>query len=1333
MRVRLARSILAALLVVLATSGAFAQGSFFTSLSGVVVDSSGGVIPGADIKVKNIGTGTEVTAVSASDGGFTIPSLTGGTYAVTVSLMGFKTAVLNSVSLQAAVPANVRVVLSVGAVEENVTVVGDSALVVQTQSPSIATNLTGTQITSLPLSSRNALDSLTSLPGFSTSGTARNSSVSGLPRSSINITLDGMSIQDNYLKTTDGYFARLTPLLDSVEEVTVTTAGNTADATGQGSVQVKFVTKMGTNSWTGTAYEYLRHDGLNANTWFRNRDLPPDPETGKAPKDRLRQYNQGVAQGGPIMKNKAFFFFNYEEQRAPAASTLQRVILSPEASAGIFSYNVAGTTRQVNLLQLAAANGQLATADPIMAKLFADIQASTKQSGSVTPLSNPLVQQYTWSMPTQSFNPSPTFRVDFELTQRHRLTGSMNYRHINSTPDTTNNAQLPFPGFATTGSQQSTRWTTSESLRSTFTSNLVNEFRIGGTGGATLFSPELEPSMWNGAGGMANQGGFRLIFGGANNTPGTCCGTGFVLTNPGLGNNQQSREASTKVIEDTATWITGKHNVTFGGSMVQADVWLQGQTLVPTVNFGLIASEPANSMFSAANFPGASAQDLLNATSLYAMLTGRIASIQGDARINPAGDAYVPLGLSRAEGRLREFDFFAADSWRVTPSVTVSTGLRYVLANPFYPVNNSYTTVTEESLYGISGVGNLFKPGTLTGTRPSYVQYPAGTYAYNPDRNNLAPSAGFAWQLPGHDKGFARLLLGSEEGDSVIRAGGAMAFQRPGMSDFTGAFGANQGIQVNLNRDNGTGNLGPLPLLLRNSSSLTLPTAPAVTYPQTPSTITNTVNRFDSNLQMPYTQSYTIGWQRKLGRDTAMELRYVGSRHRQDWETVNINEINIKTNGFVDEFRKAQANLQANIAAGRGNTFAYTGAAGTSPLPVFAAFFDRVPAAQAGDPTKYASTQWTNATNLGFLAAMNPNPFGFASINTATGLIGNSTFRNNAIAAGVPANYFVANPDVIGSTANPANFSGANLTTNSGGTRANSVQFELRKRLSRGFQVNASYTWANAWLLQRYGFQRPLEEISQAGQTGNVQHALKANWLYELPFGKDQRWGGDATGLKDALIGGWSIDGVARIQTGEQLDFGDVRLVGMTKDELQDAVQLRLGPTVNGVAQIFILPDDILQNTVKAFQVSATSANGYSALGAPTGRYLAPANGPDCIETSPNYGDCGLRSVVVNGPRLIRFDLAAVKRVRIKGSVSAEFKVEMLNALNSPYFNPASTAGIPLGMNSTNVFTSPGGPTFVGTPIVNSSAGSSVDSFRLTQLLGDNQARIIQVIWRVRW
>src|SRR6185295_10437463 len=130
-----------------------------------------------------------------------------------------------------------------------------------------------------------------------------------------------------------------------------------------------------------------------------------------------------------------------------------------------------------------------------------------------------------------------------------------------------------------------------------------------------------------------------------------CCGTGFQLTNPGLNTNQQSREASTKVLENTATWLKGKHNVSLGGSFVEANVWLQGQTLVPTANFGLLASEAADGIFNGTTLPGASATDITQAKNLYAMLTGRVTSLAGDARITPAGDKYEPLGLSRAEGR----------------------------------------------------------------------------------------------------------------------------------------------------------------------------------------------------------------------------------------------------------------------------------------------------------------------------------------------------------------------------------------------------------------------------------------------------------------------------------------------------------------------------------------------------------------------------------------------------------------------------------------------------------------------------------------------------------
>src|SRR4029077_15953280 len=146
------------------------------------------------------------------------------------------------------------------------------------------------------------------------------------------------------------------------------------------------------------------------------------------------------------------------------------------------------------------------------------------------------------------------------------------------------------------------------------------------------------------------------------------------------------------------------------------------------------------------------------------------------------------------------------------------------------------------------GEGILFRRGPVPGRKPLLTQYPAGAYAYNTDRNNLAPSVGFAWQPPSQDRGCGRLSFGSQEGVSVIRGGFGMAFQRPGMSDFTGPFGNNQGLSVNLNRDSATGNLGTLPRLLRNRDALTLPATPSVSYPSVPA-ITSSLNVFDSNLQ----------------------------------------------------------------------------------------------------------------------------------------------------------------------------------------------------------------------------------------------------------------------------------------------------------------------------------------------------------------------------------------------------------------------------------------------------------------------------------------------------
>ncbi len=234
---------------------------------------------------------------------------------------------------------------------------------------------------------------------------------------------------------------------------------------------------------------------------------------------------------------------------------------------------------------------------------------------------------------------------------------------------------------------------------------------------------------------------------------------------------------------------------------------------------------------------------------------------------------------------------------------------------------------------------------------------------------------------------------------------------------------------------------------------------------------TGDITVFEPGLQVPYAQTWTAGWQRKLTSNTVVEARYVGTRSLQSWQTYNYNEVNIVENGFLNEFRAAQRNLEANRAAGNGNTFRYTGAPGTSPLPIFLAHFQGLGATAAGNPASYSATNtnWTNSTFLGFLAKYNPNPYGFlpATGNDAgSRLLGNATFRGNMLAAGLPANFWQVNPDLIG---------GANIVGNGGTTEHNSLQLELRKRLSQGLQFQTSYVFGQTYGTNRYSLRLPAQ------------------------------------------------------------------------------------------------------------------------------------------------------------------------------------------------------------------------------------------------------------------
>jgi hypothetical protein len=1260
----------------------FGQASSTSSLSGLVTDPTGAVVPSASITVRNNATGQEFKANTASNGTFTIPALGAGIYTVTVEVQGFKKSVVSDVKIDAATPASVNVALEVGEQSETVVVQG-GAEVLQTQSANISTTITGRQITELPFTSRDALDLVLLLPGTSTPGRPRTSTVNGLPKGALNITMDGINIQDNTLKSSDGFFTYIRPRIDAVEEVTLSTATPGAESSSEGAVQIKFTTRSGNNEYHGSLYEYHRNPALNSNYWFNNR--------ANLPRARVLLNQFGGRVGGPISvpklfdgRDKAFFFVNYEEYRLPEQQTRQRTVLNPLAQRGVFRY---GTSGQVDLLALAAANGQTATIDPTVGKLLADIRQATTTTGSILQLSDPNLQQYTFTNTGNQHRTFTTVRFDFNLSSKHHLENVYNYDYFGSTVDFLNGVDPAFPGFPNKGSQISNRFSNVAALRSTLTSSLVNEARFGFTGGTVLFFPE--PSVADFTGPVANQQGFNLGIGAAGISGATA------VTGP------QRRNAPTWQFNNTLNWTRGSHSMSFGYNFTQINFWGRNKTLVPSITFGIDTNDPANAMFTTANFPGAAAADLNRARGIYAVLTGHVTAINGNARLDESGK-YVYLGELTQRYRMREMGFFAQDAWRVKPNLTLTGGLRYEVQYPFTAASNVFSQVTFEDLFGESGPGNLFKPGTLAGRPSQYTAFAPGVHTSKIDYNNFAPSIGIAWS-PNWKGGFLSRILG-EGGQTVIRGGYSIAFNREGMNVFASILGSNPGATITTNRNLTLGNLGTLPVLLRETNRLGPPSFPsAPSFPNT-GLITDGVNAFNPDLKLGYVQSWTIGLQREINRDTVVEVRYVANRAVKQWQQYNLNEINIIENGFLNEFKLAQANLRANIAAGRGAHFRYAGPnTGTSPLPIILRHFN--PTGNPSLATAYSSANFASTTFVNPLAINGPAPFAFAN-----SLLTTATFRNNALAAGQSANFFVVNPGKLG---------GAFTVENNGRSYYDAAVVELRRRLSQGLLVQGSYTFArnltNMPVSSSVVFYQPPSLREVAGDKTlspfGITHAFKANWIYELPFGKGKAFGSGVSRWADLAIGGWEWHGTARIQSGSPNNFGNVRLVGMTRNDLQKALKIRKEANA-----VFFLPQDIVDNTIRAFNWSATTASGYSepngVPAVPTGRYIAPANSPNCIESFG--GECGTTNLVIYGPSFTRFDMSAVKKFRITERVNFEFRAEFLNAFNNINFLIGSAASdvVTVGGFGTATF------------------GQTINAYQDTSTTNDPGGRLIQFVAR---
>lgn len=1293
MKSNLLRFMTATFIVLAVSIAALAQGTTST-IAGSVQDQNGAVISGASVTVKNNGTGAEFKVSSSGSGAYSVPSLGSGVYTVTVEAQGFKKAVIQDVKLDVGVPSTVNVTLEIGAASESVVVQG-GAEVLQTQSAAVSTTITGRQITETPLTSRDALDLVLLLPGTNTPGRPRTSTINGLPKGSLNITMDGVNVQDNILKSSDGFFTYVRPRLDAVDEVTVSTATPGAESAGEGAVQIKFVTRGGTNQYSGSLYEYHRNPWLNANYWFNNRDQNPKPGFTTAPRDVIILNQFGGRFGGPIWipklfngKDKAFFFVNYEEFRIPEQTTRQRTILSEPARSGVFRY---GTSGSVNLYTLAAANGQTSTPDPTIAKLLQDIRTSTTQTGAVQALADPNVERFTFTNQGGQTRYFPTVRLDFNLTEKHKLENVWNYQLFTGLVDFLNGTDPTFPNFPNQGYQGSNRFSNTTALRSTLTPTIVNEARFGLTGGTVLFFPNVNVGQFTGP--LANQDGFNIGIGAAGITSAT------VSTTP------SRRNAPVKTFTDTLTWTRGSHSMSFGGSFTNIDFWSWSQQQVPGISLGVDTTDPANAMFNTTNFPGASAADLANARAIYATLTGRVTAINASALLNENTLEYTYLGANVQRGRQREFGFFAQDAWRVNPNLTLTGGIRWEVQLPFQAKTQVYSQTTFNELFGISGPGNLFKPGTQTGKVTEFTQFSAGTNSYNVDYNNFAPSLGFAW-TPRPSGGVLNKVLG-DGGQTVFRGGYSVAFVREGLNVFTSILASNPGLSIVANRNLTLGNLGTLPVLFRDKSRLAPPTFQTKPVYPNQGAITDSANAFNPNLQLGYVQSWSFGIQREINRDTVIEARYVGNRGVKLWQQFNLNEVNVVENGFLNEFKLAQANLQANIAQGRGANFRYAGPnTGTAPLPIILGFLTGQPASAAATAANYGNANFANATLVNALAANAPAWGTFTS-----NFISNATFRGNGLAAGLPANFFIVNPGKLG---------GGWSIENNGRTAYDSLQVELRRRMSKGLLLQGNYTFAkgftNAFASSSVVAGQPSTfrdmSLSKTVTPFNITHALKVNWIYELPFGRGQLLGGNVGKVVDRMIGGWEFHGAARVQSGTPFNFGNVQLVGMTREDLQKQVKMRFDDA-GRVA--YFLPQDIIDNTRRAFNVSPTSADGYSTLGAPTGRYIAPASRGNCIEAYA--GQCGSTNMIMYGPSFARYDLSIVKKTKITERVNFEFRAEFLNAFNHINFIVGNPANDTNGVGGFNTAT----------------FGQVTQAYRDLSTTNDPGGRLIQLVGRINF
>ena len=1252
------RIIFATLMLSLLTAFNFAQ-TTSGKIVGTVSDPVGAIIPGATVVIIDNQTKTERTVVASDEGVFSVPQLEFGTYTVTITANGYKTFTVSEVKIDVGREYPLNAKLELGALSEVVNVTAGAEQINSTNAE-LSTTISREQIIELPLNGRNPL----SLINLQAGANPLTNSINGQRSTSTQITRDGLNIQDNFIRT--GGSVRDSPTVDDTGEFTLTTQNAGAEL-GGGSSLVQLVTPRGGSDFHGSLFIFNRNSEFTANS-FRNNELAIDKPflnrnqfggtiSGPLP---LPNFGQG---GSMFLKNKAFFFFNYEGLRQREQVTATATTLLPESRNGDFTYldTTTNTLRTINVLTgqgflfnstlpgrtnnnniFSAAGGGL-TVDPI---IQTRILSLLPNSGNGTTTGINYLQNLSFLRSTPSDRDTWSTRIDYDINDRNAINGV--YRRSNSL---TGRPEQP-GGFSITPFVNSGGPSNFLSLAylSTLSSNFSNEARGGFNYAEVLFIESNVPS--------------DFLIG------------GLPVTSPEGSFRQQGRNTLYRNFQDNAVYTRGNHSFRFGG---QAEFYkfqpfnAAGTTPVYTISS---TTNPNTPGLQASLFPGGiSTTELARANTLRYFLGGIISTGSVTANLNDIEEGYS-FGQSIFTLNFELYAPYISDQWRIRPNLTLNYGLRYEL---YTPVNAPQALFLEPVLSDPDNLSaSLNDPnGFLDLVGCNAGECGSGNFSRT-DKDNFAPSFSVAYS-PNFDKGFLSKLFGNE---TVLRGGFRMSYVNDeyvkAISTLTGAnagLGAQtttvQELNAALTPRNG---FGPLPII----TQLPTFTPPPRTFAFNNATRNRTLFGADPNFQVGRVYEYNVGIQQNIGFGSVLEVRYVGNRNKQVARTVDFNEIELVDNGFLADFLRAQNNCR--LQGARLNP--------TAANPLFACTDARF------NPAIPGSQQLTVLPLLAAsetLFSFNPN----GSVNSV-GQSNVAFIQQGRIGA-------IANNSILRGTQGTVPFQASRngfrteILTNDGQLQYNALQIEVRRRFSKGLSYQVNYT-----------FQKTLGDVF--GDTGNDQnrqgilqdnenprlnfgrpdfdrtHTVNANAVYELPFGKGKRFFNQG-GWVDKVLGGFQFSSIVNLSSGAPLSITDARATAsvtsaqfggqtaqssLTTNEIKDLTGIFRTP--NGT---FFFDPRVLFATARPTNVSSglpvlEGIDLYQPL--PAGYTLSSVRAANPISGTPfpgqvfffnNAGETGnLPRNFINGLPYLNWDAGLSKNIRFNETQRLQLRFELFNVLN---------------------------------------------------------------------